>query len=221
MVNLYINGKVNLPVKVADCMDFAMDEYCIKIFGLLGVTTEKFRFNELHRTLSHFGIVMSRPTLIAHLNHLQKKGYIIRKKEAKQNVSYEVNWKKLEYLKESLAYKKEVDQNLKNKATFKSHSLEAQVAIITGILTLQGLFWLKANVLDILEPTKKAEHNLAYVFSSRLLDMYRLWLLDTCKESKENNQKILCSIDELIKDITETFFKITSENKQQKQAKSM
>jgi hypothetical protein len=219
-VNLYINGKVNLPVKAINCMDFAMDEYCQKIFGLLGVTTKKFRFNELYRTLNDFGIKMSRPTLIAHLEHLQKKGYVMRKEEDNQNVSYEVNWKKLEYLKEGLTYKNKIDQDLKNEATFKSYSLKDQAAVMSNIVGLQGLFWLKANVLDILEPTKKAEHNLAYVFSSRLLDMYRLWLLDTCKESKENSQKVLHLIDELIKYIMKDFFETTPEIKQQKQAKT-
>ena len=79
---------------------------------------------------------------------------------------------------------------------------------ITSILALKELFWLKANVLDILEPAKKGEHNLAYVFSSRLLDMYRLWLLDTCKESKENCQRILELIQRAINGFqNETFGK--------------
>ena len=187
-------------------MDFEMDEYCQKIFGLLGITTKKYRFNELYRTINDFGIKMSRPTLIAHLQHLQEKGYVIREEEDKQNVTYELNWKKLDYLKEGLAYKKKVDQDLKNKENFKSYSLKDQAITITSIVALQGLFWLKAKVLDVLEPDKKDEHNLSYVFSSRQLDKYRLWLIDTCKESKENCQEILELIQRAINSFQEETF---------------
>lgn len=50
---------------------------------------------------------------------------------------------------------------------------------------------LKFDVLDVLEPKGKAEHSFAYMFIHKLLDCYRLWFIDTCKESKENGQKAL------------------------------
>jgi DNA-binding HxlR family transcriptional regulator len=171
--------------------DDIMDEYCIKIFGFLGFTTKKYRFNELHRTLNNLGVKISKPTLIEHLQHLQNKKYIVRKQEDKQTVSYETNWEKLEFLKEGMAYRRKVEQDLKNEKTFKSLTLEDQVITIASILALSELFRVKADILDLLEPTKKAEHGLSYIVTGRLLDMYRLWLLDVCKESKENSEKAL------------------------------
>jgi hypothetical protein len=187
-------------------MDEIMDEYCTKIFGLLAITNKKFRFNELHRTLNDFGIKMSTPTLIEHLQHLHKKRYILRKREAKQSVSYALNWKKFEHFKEGLAYKEKVDRDLKSEETFKTLSLEDQVITIASILALAELFRLKASVLDILEPSKKVEHNLSYVFTGRLLDTYRFWLLDTCKESKENSEKVLALIQKAIDGFQKEYF---------------
>jgi DNA-binding HxlR family transcriptional regulator len=188
-------------------MDEIMDEYCTKIFGLLAITNKKFRFNELYRTLNDdFGIKMSKPTLIGHLQHLLKKRYILRKNEAKQSVAYELNWKKLEYFKEGLSYKKQVDQRLKSEETFKTLSLEDQVITITSILALSELFRLKASVLDVLEPSKKAEHNLSFVFTGRLLDSYRFWLIDTCKQSKDNSEKVLALIRKGIDGFQKEYF---------------
>jgi DNA-binding PadR family transcriptional regulator len=155
------------------------------------VTNRKFRFNELHKTLLAFGARMSKPTLIQHLAHLRKKGFMIRKKEDRQNVSYRVNWKKFEHLKEALDYKQRIDQNLKNERTFKLLPLDEQVITISSILALGELLRLKFDVLDVLEPNGKPEHSFAYIFAHKLLDCYRLWFIDTCKESKENGQKAL------------------------------
>ncbi len=168
-----------------------LDEYCERIFSLLMVTNRKFRFNELHKTLLAFGARMSKPTLIQHLAHLRKKGFILRKIEDRQNVSYRVNWKRFEHLKEALDYKQRIDQNLKNEETFKSNPLVDQILDISSILALGELLRLKFDVLDIIEPNRKPEHRFAYIFTHKLLDCYRLWLLDTCKESRENSQKTL------------------------------
>ncbi len=168
-----------------------LDEYCDRIFSLLMVTNKKFRFNELHKTLLDFEATMSVPTLIQHLAHLRAKGFIIRKKEDRQNVSYRVNWKKFEHLKEALDYKQRIDQNLKNEKAFKLLPLDEQLITISSILALGELLRLKFDVLDVLEPTRKPEHSFAYIFAHKLLDYYRLWFIDTCKESKENGQKAL------------------------------
>jgi len=155
------------------------------------VTNRKFRFNELHKTLLAIGARMSKPTLIQHLAHLRKKGFIIRKKEDRQNVSYRVNWKKFEHLKDVLDYKQRIDQNLKNEKTFKSNPLDEQVLAISSMLALGELLRLKFDVLAIIEPNRKPDHSFAYIFTHKLLDCYRLWFLDTCKESRENSQKAL------------------------------
>lgn len=172
-------------------MESPLDEYCERIFSLLMVTDKKYRFNELYRGLCSFGAKMSKPTLIEHLQHLQGKGFIQRREEDKQNVSYKVNWKKFEDMKEGLAFKRRLELNLKNEETLKSLSLDEQIATLTSIFTIGELRYLKLYVLDILEPDKKPEHRFSYIFMHKLLDMYRLWFLDSCKESKANSQKAL------------------------------
>jgi hypothetical protein len=130
------------------------------------------------------------PTLVQHLNHLQKKGFIKRTRHNKQNISYRVNWEKFQALKQGLKFSP-VEQNLENEKTFKSLPLNEQIVTLASIFTLGNFLYLKLYVLDILEPNKKPEHRFTYIFMNKWLDMFRLWLLDTCKESKETSQKAL------------------------------
>jgi len=113
----------------------------------------------------------------------------------KQNISYKVNWEKFEALKKGLKLSQFVEQNLENEKTFKTLPLDDQIAIITSIFTIGNLLYLKLYILDILEPSKKPEHRFTYIFMNKWLDMFRLWLLDTCKESNETSQKALQMID--------------------------
>jgi len=170
-------------------MEKETDEYCIKIFALLVANQEKIRFNKLHKTLNTLDVKISKPTLIQHLRHLRTKGFILRKKEGKQNVTYQVNWKKFEQLKETLGFKEIIARNLENEKIFKSKSLENQIIFVTGVLTMTQVTYLQLQVLGILKPKDKDLLNLGYLLIYRLYDHYRQWLLDTCKQSSENSQK--------------------------------
>ena len=166
-----------------------IDEYCVKIFALLVANIEKIRFNKLYETLNALDVKISKPTLIQHLHHLRTKGFILRKREGKQNVTYQVNWKKFEQLKETLGFKEIIARNLENEKIFKSKSLENQIIFVTGVLTMTQVIYLQLNVLGILEPKGKDLLSLGYLLIYRLYDHYRQWLLDTCKQSSENSQK--------------------------------
>ena len=170
-------------------MEKETDEYCVKIFALLVANQEKIRFNKLHKTLNALDVKISKPTLIQHLHHLRTKGFILRKREGKQNVTYQVNWKKFEQLKETLGFKEIIARNLENEKIFKSKSLEDQIIFVTGVLVLTQVTYLQLNVLGILEPKGKDLHSLGYLLIYRLYDHYRQWLLETCKQSSENSQK--------------------------------
>lgn len=172
-------------------MESPLDQYCEKIFALLMLSNRNYRFNELHRTLDEFHIEMSTPTLIQHLNHLHTKGFITQKKRNKQNISYQVNWKKFEALKQGLKFSQFEQHNLQNEKAFKSLPLDDQIVYIISIFTMGNLLYLKLYILDILESNKKPEHRFTFIFMNKWLDMFRLWLLDTCKESKETSQKAL------------------------------
>jgi len=170
-------------------MEKTTDEYCTKIFAKLVANQEKIRFNKLHKTLNTLDVKISKPTLILHLHHLRTKGFILRKKEGTQNVTYQVNWKKFEQLKETLGFKEIIARNLENEKIFKSKSLEDQIIFVTGVLTMTQVVYLQLCVLGILEPKGKELHSLGYLLIWRLYDHYRQWLLDTCKQSSENSQK--------------------------------
>lgn len=170
-------------------MEKEIDEYCTKIFSLLVATQEKIRFNKLYRTLNKLDVKISKPTLIQHLHHLRTKGFILRKKEGKQNVTYQVNWKKFEQLKEAIRFKEIIAHNIEDEKIFKSKSLEDQIVFVTGVLTMTQVINLQLVILDNLEPKAKDLHRLGYLLISRLFDKYTRWLLDTCKQSSENSQK--------------------------------
>jgi len=170
-------------------MEKEIDGYCIKILAYLIANEKKIRFNKLHKTLNALDVKISKPTLIQHLHHLRAKGFILRKKESKQNVTYQVNWKNLEQLEKTLESKEIIARNLKNEKIFKSKSLEDQITYVICILTLTQVIYLQLNVIGVLEPKSKELLSLSYLLIHRLYDHYRRWLLDTCKQSNENSQK--------------------------------
>jgi DNA-binding HxlR family transcriptional regulator len=187
-------------------MERDTDQYCNEIFSLLVATRKKIRFNELHKTLNALGAVMSKPTLIQHLHHLQKKGFILRKKEDKQNVTYQVNWKKFEQLEKSLEFKELIAHNLENEKIFKSKSFEDQMYFVIGIMNMVDVIGLKFNVAEIVEPQGKAYASLGYLLIHNLYDSYRRWFLESCRQSKENTQKASELLDETLEHYQKILF---------------
>jgi DNA-binding HxlR family transcriptional regulator len=183
-------------------MERLTDEYCKKIFAVLGMDDEKVRFNELHRNLKLNGVKMSTPTLIQHLNHLVEKGIILREEKDKQNVSYIVNWK--EYL-EAQEFKKTMEKMSISEKNFKTDSLKNQVSYAYGMLTLGELFFTRMSILDIVEPEKKLQHHMSYNLVQLVSSVYYSWLVDTCKESEEKSKKALEFLGERIVAIQKAF----------------
>jgi len=187
------------------------DEYCEKIFMVLAMSNKKIRFNELHRTLINYNAKMSKPTLIEHLKHLIKDEIIQRREEDKQKVSYEINWKRNKHLKKTKELSLAIASQIRNEARFKSMSLINQTIFITAMLTLGELLYLKLMILNVLEPENALLNRFSFVFTRKLYNIYTPWLLDSCKKSKENSQKILRHINEQIKFFRESFFEIIPE----------
>lgn len=187
------------------------DKYGEKIFMVLAMSDEKIRFNELHRTLTKYNAKMSKPTLIKHLNHLIEKEIIQRDEEGKQRVSYGMNWKRLEQLQKAKEINQTTLNQIRSEKRFKSMSLGQQTAFTTAMLTIGELFYLKLIILNILEPENKLRNCHSFTFIRRLYNIYAQWLLASCKESKENSQKILHLIDKNIKTLKETFLGVVSE----------
>ena len=180
-------------------MERRADQYCEKILIVLMMSDEKIRFNELHRKLKKFGVKMSKPTLIEHLNHLVEKELILREEEDKQKVTYVTNWNRFKQVKKAKKLNQLTLQQIKMEKTFKERGLEAQTAFTTAMLTIGELFYLKLQVLDITEPENKLHNYFSYTFIRRLFNLYAVWLIDSCKESQENSQKVIKSLNKMIK----------------------
>ena len=131
------------------------DEYCVKIFATLMINYKKTRFNELHRLLTKFKVKMSKPTLVQHLTHFMEKKIVIRDAQDTQNVTYALNWTNLEQLMDAQRFNKRLLAQTKNEKAFKSLNLSKQVWIATEMLTLQSMYYLKLQILDLLEPRKE------------------------------------------------------------------
>lgn len=192
------------------------DKYCEKIFMVFAMGDKEIRFNELHRTLAKYDAKMSKPTLIKHLKHLIKDEIIKRDEEDKQRVTYELNWKRHKQLKKSKELSQAIFNQVRNEARFKSMSLGKQTTFTTAMLIIGQLLYLKYIILDILKPENKLQNRHSFVFTRKLYDFYIPWLLDSCKESKENSQKILRLIDKRIKMFKEIFIEIIPQATQQK-----
>jgi DNA-binding HxlR family transcriptional regulator len=63
------------------------DDICSHIYVIL-LREKSLRFNELHRYLRKLGTSISKPSLLAHLNHLKDKQLIQRKEIGTQHVEY-------------------------------------------------------------------------------------------------------------------------------------
>jgi len=188
------------------------DEYCEKIFMVIAVSDEKkIRFNELHRRFERIGAKMSKPTLIKHLNHLTKNKIIQRNQEDKQKVSYGLNWKRFKQLQKTKKINGIALHFIKEKKAFKSISLEEQTTYIHAILIISELFNLKLTILSILEPENKLQNYFTQTFITRFFNIYAKLLLDSCKDSKENAQKIIHHINESINTLSKEFFEIPTE----------
>jgi len=184
-----------------------LDETCKNIFSALLVSDKMLRFNELYRTLNQIGLKMSKPTLIEHLRHLHKRKLLIRKKEGKQNVSYEANWEKLETLKQTMKTRQMLRNLLQNEKQFKSFSIDEQVVYVTDIMTLSNLYRLKLEVQDVLDPSKNFEHSIQFLFIHRFFEFFKKWLLENCRDAKiENRRKALNIIDYNINHIRNELF---------------
>jgi len=183
-----------------------LDVYCQKIFAFLAMSKNPLRFNELHRALNNADFRVSKPTLIAHLNHLRKHKIVMRKVEGKQNASYSVNWNALDYLRFQVKYREALEKAQKDEKAFNSFSIDERVAYVTLMLSLQEVTRLKFEIRGFLEPKRKFEANVTFLFAQSTFEPFREWLLQTCLRSKEDAQKALSSIEELEQRIQNELF---------------
>jgi len=183
-----------------------LDEYCSKIFAFLAMSTIPLRFTKLYKELNARGFRISRPTLVAHLNHLRKHEIVIQKIEGKQNISYSVNWSKLDYLKYYAIYRKALQKFRTDREVFDSFTIDEKVAYVTLMLSLLEVIRLKFEIRSFLEPKRRFEANITFLFAQSTFEPFRMRLLQSCLKSKEDAQKTLANVEELEQRIKNELF---------------
>jgi DNA-binding HxlR family transcriptional regulator len=186
--------------------ELKLDEYCKGIFALLAVSTDPLRFTKLYKELNARGFKISRPTLVTHLNHLRKHEIVTRKIEGKQNTSYSVNWSKLDYLKLYARYRKALEKFRTDRKVFDSFAIDEKVAYVTLMLSLLEVTRLKFEIRSFLEPKRRFEANITFLFAESTFEPFRMWLLQSCLRSKEDAQKTLAKVEELEQHIQDELF---------------
>jgi DNA-binding transcriptional ArsR family regulator len=166
-----------------------VDETCGKILSFFIFREEKIRFNELYRTLNGLGLKMSKPTLSSHLKHLIKDRVLKKRKEGKQNVSYEFNWERFKRLADAREDNITLKSYLKNKEIVQSFTLKNQVIYVTSIMALKNLHLLRLKSLTILEPEHAFDYSIEHMLEQKYFQTFENWLLQSCQENKEEFRK--------------------------------
>jgi len=183
-----------------------LDEHCNKLFVYLAMNRTPLRFVELHDRLNDSGFKITRPTLVAHLNHLKKHKIITRRSEGKQAVFYGINWERLDSMKYQANYRRALEKFQRDEETFNLFTLEEKVAYVTLMLSLQEVSRLKYEVLSLIEPKRRFEANLVRLFIQGTVQPFKNWLLQPLRKSTEDAQKAVVSIERLEKKIQDELF---------------
>jgi predicted transcriptional regulator len=200
-------------------MENETDEYCQRIFIILTMTNRKIRFNELHRELRNYGLEISKPTLIQHLNHLLKQKTIQRLQQDKQIVFYQINWKRLQQLRKAHQISQAVLDYTIDEKTFNSKPLRDQINITLDMLFLKELFMLKLSALYLLQPKERTSILRTIGYIRTLYTIYVKWLFKNTQQTKEDGEQMLKAIDETIDRLTAPFLETSQDLTQQKTEK--
>lgn len=166
-----------------------LDSQCNKLLAVFIVSGKKWHFDEFHHELNKSSFKISKPTLSKHLKHLQKLKLITRKKEGKQQTSYDVNWEVLKHIKTTVE-RDAIKRITENKKLFGSLPIDDQVMYLTNILSLRNLEELRLYIIDIMEPEYNFEHNVQYAFIHQFYDSYKKWFLENCHAATNENKHI-------------------------------
>jgi DNA-binding HxlR family transcriptional regulator len=153
------------------------------------VSGKKWHFDEFLHNLNKSNFKISKPTLSKHLKHLQKLKLITRKKEGKQQTSYDVNWEVLKHIKTTVE-RDAIKRITENKKLFSSLPIDDQVMYLTNILSLRNLEELRLYIIDIMEPEYNFEHNVQYAFIHQFYDSYKTWFLLNCHATTNENKRV-------------------------------
>jgi DNA-binding transcriptional regulator GbsR (MarR family) len=182
------------------------DEHCQKIFAFLVLNDVPVNFNRLLKALNDSNYKISKPTLSAHLKHLQKPKIIKRRKKGKQQITYSVNYEKADSLQFHKDFSKTAENIIKSKETFNSFDVAEKIRYVSFILMIIEVNRLKNEIRSVLEPDRRFEATLAFLFVKSYLERFRMYLLQTCVNSREDAQKALVELDRLEQNLRNEVF---------------
>ena len=187
-----------------------LDKYCLDILGFFLVYGQKIRFNELYERLTKkMNFKISRPTLAEHLKHLVKEKNIIRKKEGKQNVSYQFNEKRYTNLKKVIEIQNEYAKIFsENERRFNELSLDDQLAHCLTDMILRNLRQFRIEIYNGLNPGNEFQNKLEIIFiNDPVHRFYERRLFNHSLQDREYGEKVLKKLDGAIEDTMKEIYK--------------
>jgi hypothetical protein len=139
-----------------------LDCQCEKIFNVIAVNPEPLTFNRLFKLLQ---TEMTKPTLINHLNHLQKHKIITRKKIGKQKVTYTMSDGLSDELKNEREFIKGMEELKKQTDVLDSFSLRNKMQYVLLLTTIIEVDKIKNSLQLFLAPKERFKAELKYAFA--------------------------------------------------------
>jgi hypothetical protein len=192
-----------------------LDTQCEKIFSYLALNMDPITFNKLFEQLQ---AEMTKPTLIKHLDHLQKNKIVKRERIGKQKVTYKIHPEFLNEFQKGREFLESTERLKKNQETFNSLSLAKRV---DNTLTLMIIFEIEklknAFQSSLPRPPKESyENNLIFACS-------RGWLSHLIKFQFLSSIKSETEVKEALKEIErieKDYWAIVSTNSEKKENNS-
>lgn len=186
-----------------------LDEHCKKLLVTFITSNKKWHFNDFLDKYGHprTPLQFTKPTLSKHLDHLEELNLITKKKEDKQRITYEANWRKLGYLHKTVESQNALKRITENQKTFESFPIEEQVIFLTNALSLRNLQELELEILNTLEPRKNFEYSVQYAITHQFFDLFKRGFMEKLGQTTSENKLIaLKMVENNIKHFEENLF---------------
>jgi len=175
-----------------------LDDNCVKILTIMTLYKPRTHFNELFRELKKRNMEISKPTLIAHLNHLIMSGFVSKKSEQNtQFVTYYLDVEKTNQLKKVAERTKRITKALKeNEKEFYSLPEEEQVATVVLIEISRKIDEIRALIDYKLNPNDLGKIVYANFLQSPILHFGEKWIIKKSLEDEQYRKKVFKLLNE-------------------------
>jgi hypothetical protein len=173
-----------------------LDIQCEKIFNLLALNIDPITFNKMYDKLQ---TEMTKPTLIKHLDHLQKNKIIKRARIGKQKVTYEIHPEFFNELQKEKEFIESAEKLTKYKENFNNATVAGKVDNIILLMMITEIHKLKNALQSTLEPNKTYENNLTFSFIKASLNHMIQYLFSGSLKSETEVKEALREIEEIEK----------------------